>query len=92
MSTVGSPGKAVALIAGPTASGKSDLAVELALALGKRGRRCIVINADSAQVYRDLKVLSARPAEAEMRGVEHRLFGAWDGAEPCSAADWAARA
>jgi tRNA dimethylallyltransferase len=89
MSTVGSPGKAVALIAGPTASGKSDLAVELALALP---RPCVVINADSAQVYRDLKVLSARPSEADMRGVEHRLFGEWDGAEPCSAADWAARA
>jgi tRNA dimethylallyltransferase len=89
MSTSGSPGKAVALIAGPTASGKSDLAVELALALK---RRCVVINADSAQVYRDLKVLSARPDEEEMRGVEHRLFGEWDGAEPCSAADWAARA
>ena len=63
--------------------------MELALALK---RPCVVINADSAQVYRDLKVLNARPTEAEMRGVEHRLFGEWDGAEPCSAADWAARA
>jgi tRNA dimethylallyltransferase len=85
-------GKEVALIAGPTASGKSDLAVDLALALKARGRDTVVINADSAQVYRDLRVLSARPAEAEMRGVEHRLFGAWDGAEACSAADWAAAA
>jgi tRNA dimethylallyltransferase len=51
-----------------------------------------VINADSAQVYRDLRVLSARPSEEEMGGVPHRLFGAWDGAEPCSAADWAALA
>jgi tRNA dimethylallyltransferase len=90
MSKEKSPGKAVALIAGPTASGKSDLAVKLALE--NRGRRCVVINADSAQVYRDLRVLSARPTEAEMRGVEHRLFGEWDGAEACSAADWAARA
>ena len=81
--------KPVALIAGPTASGKSDLAVELALALG---RPAVVINADSAQVYRDLRVLSARPSEEEMRGVPHRLFGEWDGAEPCSAAEWAARA
>jgi tRNA dimethylallyltransferase len=63
--------------------------VELALA---RGRPAVVINADSAQVYRDLHVLSARPSEAEMRGVPHRLFGEWDGADPCSAADWAARA
>ena len=66
--------------------------MRLALALDEHGRPCVVINADSAQVYRDLKVLSARPSEAEMRGVPHRLFGEWDGAEPCSAADWAARA
>lgn len=79
----------VALIAGPTASGKSDLAVRLALALQERGREAVVVNADSAQVYADLAVLSARPAAAEMRGIEHRLFGAWDGAEACSAADWA---
>ncbi len=82
----------MALIAGPTASGKSDLAVALGLELQRRGRAAVVINADSAQVYRDLQVLSARPNEAEMRGVEHRLFGAWDGAEACSAADWAAAA
>lgn len=82
----------MALIAGPTASGKSDLAVRLALAIEARGRRAVVINADSAQVYADLAVLSARPTEAEMRGIEHRLFGAWDGALACSAADWAAAA
>ena len=82
----------MALIAGPTASGKSDLAVDLALELEARGSRGMVINADSAQVYRDLRVLSARPTESDMRGVEHRLFGAWDGADPCSAADWAAAA
>ena len=82
----------VALIAGPTASGKSDLAVRLALALEARGKRAAVINADSAQVYADLRVLSARPSEEEMSGIEHRLFGAWDGATPCSAADWAASA
>ena len=83
----------MALIAGPTASGKSDLAVELALEVERRGAgaglRAVVINADSAQVYADLQVLSARPSEDEMRGIEHRLFGAWDGALPCSAADWA---
>ncbi len=79
----------VALIAGPTASGKSDLAVRLALALAQDGRKAAVINADSAQVYRDLQVLSARPDEEEMRGVDHRLFGTWDGAQPCSAGNWA---
>ena len=82
----------VALIAGPTASGKSDLAVKLAQAIEEGGRRAVVINADSAQVYADLQVLSARPTKAEMDGVEHRLFGTWDGAQPCSAADWAAAA
>ena len=82
----------VALIAGPTASGKSDCAVQLALALAARGREAVVINADSAQVYAELQVLSARPSDNEMRGVPHRLFGAWDGATACSAADWAAAA
>lgn len=79
----------LALIAGPTASGKSDLAVRLALALEASGRAAVVINADSAQVYADLAVLSARPSTEEMRGVPHRLFGTWDGAVACSAADWA---
>lgn len=60
--------------------------------LKAQGREGVVINADSAQVYADLAVLSARPSSAEMQGVEHRLFGEWDGAEACSAADWAARA
>jgi tRNA dimethylallyltransferase len=92
MSNGKTPGKALALIAGPTASGKSDLAVRLALALAERGRKGVVVNADSAQVYADLAVLSARPNDEEMRGIEHRLFGAWDGAESCSAADWAAAA
>lgn len=82
----------LALIAGPTASGKSDLAVRLALELEKRGQKAVVINADSAQVYADLAVLSARPPAEEMQGVEHRLFGAWDGAQACSAADWATAA
>ncbi len=52
----------------------------------------MIINADSAQVYADLYVLSARPTEDEMAGIEHRLFGAWDGSEACSAAAWATRA
>ena len=72
------------LIAGPTASGKSALA--LALAETTNG---VIINADSAQIYRDLPVLSAAPtAEAQTRA-EHRLYGCRDGAQPCSAAEWA---
>ncbi len=88
----GAPRPPLALIAGPTASGKSRHAIDLALALIENGRKAVVINADSAQVYRDLAVLSARPDETEMQGVPHRLFGAWDGAQSCSAADWAAAA
>ncbi|WOE74304.1 tRNA (adenosine(37)-N6)-dimethylallyltransferase MiaA [Alterisphingorhabdus coralli] len=82
----------VALIAGPTASGKSGMAVALAQRLKNDGRDAVVINADASQVYRDLAVLSARPDADEMAGIEHRLFGYRDGAEPFSAADWAADA
>jgi tRNA dimethylallyltransferase len=72
------------LIAGPTASGKSALA--LALAERTDG---VIINADSAQIYRDLPVLSAAPNKGERARAEHRLYGVRDGADPCSAADWA---
>ncbi len=97
MSTAKSPDQAgckppLALIAGPTASGKSDLAVALAVRIETSGKRAVIINADSAQVYADLAVLSARPTVEDMRGIEHRLFGEWDGAKACSAADWARRA
>lgn len=64
----------------------------LAQRLAASGRPGVVINADSSQVYADLAILSARPTAAEMGGIEHRLFGAWDGSQPCSAAAWAARA
>src|SRR5439155_26846493 len=52
----------------------------------------VIVNADSAQVYRDLRVLSAAPTREELSQAEHRLFGEQDGALPCSAADWAAMA
>ena len=52
----------------------------------------MIVNADSAQVYRDLKVLSAAPGEDERMQVEHRLYGVQDGALPCSAAEWSAMA
>lgn len=77
----------LALIAGPTASGKSALA----LAAAERAD-VTIINADSAQVYRDLRILSARPDELDMAAAPHRLFGYIDGAEACSAARWAADA
>ncbi|MDX3908816.1 MAG: tRNA (adenosine(37)-N6)-dimethylallyltransferase MiaA [Sphingobium sp.] len=77
----------LALIAGPTASGKSALAIALAERSGG-----IVINADASQVYRDLAILSARPSSDDMARAPHRLFGHIDGAEACSAPRWAAEA
>lgn len=74
----------VALIAGPTASGKSGLALRLAELTGGA-----IINADSAQVYRDLPILSAAPGAGEKARAEHLLYGVLDGTRPCSAADWA---
>ena len=78
----------VALIAGPTASGKSALALDLAKATGGT-----IINADSAQVYRDLSILTARPSPEEVTQAPHRLFGHVDAADTgYSAARWAAEA
>lgn len=75
------------IVAGPTASGKSALA--LALAEEFRGT---IINADSMQVYRDLAVLTARPGAAELARAPHRLYGVIDAAEACSAGRWRALA
>ncbi|MET0605938.1 MAG: tRNA (adenosine(37)-N6)-dimethylallyltransferase MiaA [Beijerinckiaceae bacterium] len=72
-----------ALIAGPTASGKSALALALA-----REAKGVVINADSMQVYRDLRILTARPKPEEEAAVPHRLYGVVDGAENFSAGRW----
>jgi len=74
----------VVLIAGPTASGKSALALALAQQIGG-----VIVNADSAQIYRDLRVLSAAPTDEELQQAEHRLYGIQDGSLPCSAAEWA---
>src|ERR1700748_1314694 len=77
----------LALIAGPTASGKSALALALAEATGG-----VVINADASQVYAGLRVLSAAPSPADEARAEHRLFGTVDPATAWSAADWAGAA
>jgi tRNA dimethylallyltransferase len=84
MNTAAPHKKPLALIAGPTASGKSGLALMLAERTGG-----VVINADSAQVYRDLRVVTARPGPEEEARAPHRLYGHRDGADACSAADWA---
>jgi tRNA dimethylallyltransferase len=52
----------------------------------------VIVNADSTQIYRDLRVLSAAPTREELRQAEHRLYGVRDGALPCSAAEWAGMA
>jgi tRNA dimethylallyltransferase len=75
------------LIAGPTASGKSAVALALAQKLGGT-----IVNADSMQVYRDLRVLTARPSPEEERQAPHELFGRIDGAVNFSAGRWLAEA
>jgi tRNA dimethylallyltransferase len=75
--------KGAVLIAGPTASGKSALAIALAERLGG-----IVINADSMQVYRDLRVITARPSEADEARIPHLLYGHVDAAENYSVGRW----
>ena len=75
--------QSVVLIAGPTASGKSALAVRLAATLGGQ-----IINADSMQVYRDLRILTARPTPDEEEAAPHHLFGIADAAEAWSVGHW----
>jgi tRNA dimethylallyltransferase len=72
------------LIAGPTASGKSALAIQIARETGGT-----VVNADSMQVYRDLRVITNRPSPAEEAEAPHRLFGTVDGAVNFSAGRYA---
>ena len=71
------------LIAGPTASGKSALALELAERIGG-----VIVNADSMQVYRDLRVITARPGPEEEARVPHRLYGHVDASENYSVGRW----
>jgi len=71
------------LIAGPTASGKSALAIEVA-----RERGGIVVNADALQVYRELRILSARPSPEEEASVPHKLYGHVSGFKSYSVAHW----
>ena len=71
------------MIAGSTASGKSQLAVDLACQLDGE-----VINADSMQLYADLSILTARPAKADMQDIPHHLYGVLDGGGRASVATW----
>ncbi|HWL31687.1 MAG TPA: tRNA (adenosine(37)-N6)-dimethylallyltransferase MiaA [Xanthobacteraceae bacterium] len=78
-------GKRALLIAGPTASGKSALALTLAERLGG-----VIVNADSMQVYRDLRIITARPTAEDEARVPHRLYGHVDAAENYSVGRWCA--
>jgi tRNA dimethylallyltransferase len=73
----------ITLIAGPTASGKSRLALEAAAGTG-----AVIVNADSQQLYADLRVLSARPSAADEAAAEHRLYGVADAADAWSVGRW----
>lgn len=77
----------VVIVTGPTASGKSALALDLAEALDGT-----IINADSMQIYRALPILTAQPGPADLNRAPHRLYGVLDPAQPCSAAIWRAMA
>lgn len=71
------------LIAGPTGSGKSALAMAIAEVFSG-----VVINADAMQIYRELRILTARPTADDEARVPHRLYGVLSAADPCSAGRW----
>src|SRR3954468_12583481 len=79
--------KPIYAIAGPTASGKTALAVELALRVGGE-----IINFDSVQIYQGIEIATAKPTEEEKRGVPHHLIDYVDPRVNYTAADWAADA
>lgn len=86
-SAIPSPEPVVLLLGGPTASGKSALAIAAARALDG-----VVVNTDSMQIYRELNRITARPDEAALAAAPHRLYGVRAMADPCSAAAWRALA
>ena len=75
--------KEVFVIFGPTASGKSDLAKQIATKLDSP-----IINFDSLQVYQQLRILSSRPSSQDEKLIDHRLYGIIDGNENCTVAKW----
>lgn len=77
------PRPPITLLAGPTASGKSRRAMQIAAATG-----AVIVNADSQQLYADLRVLSARPSPEDEAAADHRLYGVADAAEAWSVGRW----
>ena len=75
--------KTIYLIAGPTASGKSQFSIDLAKKING-----VVINSDSMQVYKNLEILTARPTKKEMQNIDHYLYGYVDGKERYNVEKW----
>ena len=75
--------KKIILLAGPTASGKSKLAIHLAKKLNGE-----IINADSMQIYKEFSILSSRPSKFEMKKVKHHIYGTISVKKHFSAGDW----
>jgi tRNA dimethylallyltransferase len=78
----------IPVIAGPTASGKTDLAVEIALALRARGHDAEIVTADAYQVYRGMDIGTAKPSMDERRGVTHHLIDLVAPTARFTVADW----
>jgi tRNA dimethylallyltransferase len=76
--------KPIYVIVGPTASGKSELGIALALKIGGE-----IINCDSVQIYREIEIATAKVSAAEMRGVPHHLLDYVSPETNYTAADWA---
>jgi len=75
--------KKVLILFGPTASGKSNIALKISANV-----KATIINSDSIQVYKNLRILTSRPSEEDEKKVEHKLYGIMDGAQNCSVASW----
>ena len=75
--------KKIILLAGPTASGKSKLAIHLAKKINGE-----IINADSMQIYKDFSILSSRPRKSEIKKIKHHLYGIVSVKKYFSAGDW----
>jgi len=75
--------KKVLILFGPTASGKSNIALKISANV-----KATIVNADSMQVYKNLRILTSRPSEEDEKKFSHRLYGIMDGAENCSVASW----
>ena len=80
-------GHAIRIIAGPTASGKSARAIEIA-----QQENGVIINCDSMQIFDGLPILTAQPPPADREKAEHKLYSALHPNDPCSAGEWRRRA